>query len=139
MNESSRIVKKGEIFKEISKFIVSQEKQSLTFRIEPEQLGKLKITLDMVEHAIKANIEVESEVIKTFLEKNISDLFNHLNKEGIQLNSVNISLTEKDNKQAKQSSSKKKNEESEEKEEKVDDSRDGKVKMMGYNTRDYLV
>ena len=139
MNESSRIVKKGEIFKEISKFIVSQEKQSLTFKIEPEQLGKLKITLDMAEHSLKANIEVESEAIKSFIEKNISDLFNHLSKEGIQLNTVNISLFDKDNKQAKQPSSKRKDKESEVKEEKVENNRDGKVKMMGYNTRDYLV
>jgi flagellar hook-length control protein FliK len=87
-----KMVKSAEVIKEISRFISKQEKGSLSFDIKPEQLGKMKITLDTTEHVIKARIEVENEQAKQLIERNINKLHEELSENGIQLNSLNISL-----------------------------------------------
>jgi len=137
-SNSERIVKAAEIMKEISKFIEKQDKSTLTIKISPEDLGKLKITLDIVEHNVKANIHVENEAVKTIIEKNIVDLQTQMSKNGIQLTSVNVSLSENDQKNAKQFAGKKKSNSFDINEKNIDENEDEKIKMMGYNTVEYL-
>ena len=137
-SNSERIVKAAEIMKEISKFIEKQDKSTLTIRVSPEDLGKLKITLDIVEHSVKANIHVENEAVKSIVEKNIVELQNQMSKSGIQLTSVNVSLSESDQKNTKQFVNKKKSNSIELNEQNIEENEDEKVKMMGYNTMEYL-
>lgn len=89
---SERIVKSIEVIKEISRFISKQEKGTLSFKISPEHLGTMKITLESSEQSITANIQVENEQAKHLVEKNIQDLQNQLKENGVEINSLNISL-----------------------------------------------
>jgi flagellar hook-length control protein FliK len=88
----NKILKAVEIVKELSKYILKQEKGSLTFDLKPEHLGQLKITLDTVDKVLKARIEVDNEHAKLMLEKNLDKLHQELNDNGVKLNSLNISL-----------------------------------------------
>jgi flagellar hook-length control protein FliK len=133
-----KMVKSAEVIKEISRFISKQEKGSLSFDIKPEQLGKMKITLDTTEHVIKARIEVENEQAKQLIERNINKLHEELSENGIQLNSLNISLgyskqqkeeKEVDNKNQKHAENLGQMGEAEEETQK---------KALGYNTYEYI-
>ncbi len=135
---SPQIIKSVEVIKEISEFISKQTKGSLSFDIRPEHLGKMKITLDTVDKMLKANIEVETEQAKHLVEKNIDKLQQQLSNNGLQLNSLNISLSySKQQRDGKKLNNKTENElESlgqvgEAEEEK------GK-KQLGYNTYEYI-
>ena len=138
-NESKlKVVKSADVIKEVTKFISKQEKGSLSFDIKPEHLGKMKITLDTTEHVVRARIEVESEQSKHLIEKNLDKLHQELAENGVELNSLNISLSNpKHNKEEKEmmerNSSKTENNgqvgEAEEKEQK---------KQLGYNTYEYI-
>ena len=137
-SNSERIVKAAEIMKEISKFIEKQDKSTLTLKVSPENLGRLKITLDITDQNVKANIHVENEAVKSIIEKNIADLQNQMSKNGIQLTSVNISLSDNEQKNTKQFVNKKKNNGFDSNEKNVEEIDEDKVKMMGYNTVEYL-
>ncbi|MGD8777609.1 MAG: flagellar hook-length control protein FliK [Ignavibacteria bacterium] len=136
---ADKIIKSTEVLKEISNFIQKGDKTSIEFQIEPEQLGKLKIMLDISEQAVKANIKVESEAVKYLVENNMQDLQNHLNKQGIQLSSVNISLSDNNSKDAKSFTSKKKNQTEVKNPKAINSEEEEKVaRMLGYNTIEYL-
>ncbi|MBU2492266.1 MAG: flagellar hook-length control protein FliK [Bacteroidetes bacterium] len=137
-SNSDRIVKAAEIMKEISKFIEKQDNSTLTIKISPEELGKVKITMDITEQSVKANIHVENEAVKTIIEKNISELQNQMSKSGIQLTSVNVMLSEGEQKTAKQFANKKKSTGFDTNDKNMDEAEKEKVKMMGYNTVEYL-
>ncbi len=135
---SPQIIKSVEVIKEISEFISKQTKGSLSFDIRPEHLGKMKITLDTVDKMLKANIEVETEQAKHLVEKNIDKLQQQLSNNGLQLNSLNISLSySKQQRDGKKLNNKTENESEslgqvgEAEEEK------GK-KQLGYNTYEYI-
>jgi len=89
---SERIVKSIEVIKEISRFFSKQEKGTLSFKISPEHLGTMKISLDSSEQSITAHIQVENEQAKQLVEKNIQELQNQLKENGVEVNSLNISL-----------------------------------------------
>ena len=138
-NESKhKVVKSIEVLKEVSKFISKQEKGSISFDIKPEQLGKMKITLDTADQVIRAKIEVDSEQAKQLIERNLDKLHQELTENGIELNSLNISLSySKQQKEGEETmnNSNTKNEnlgqvgETEEEEQK---------KTLGYNTYEYI-
>lgn len=90
--QNQKIVKSVEVIKEISQFISKQEKGTLSFDIKPESLGRMKITLDTADHAIKARIDVDNEQARQLIERNLGKLQQELAANGIQLSSLNISL-----------------------------------------------
>ncbi|PID62475.1 MAG: hypothetical protein CR986_01530 [Ignavibacteriae bacterium] len=89
---SEKLVKSFELVKEVTKFISKQDKGVLTLKIQPEHLGKMKITLDSEDETLKAKIEVDTQQAKQIIEKNIDKLQQDLNQNGIKLGSLNISL-----------------------------------------------
>ena len=102
------------------------------------QLGKMKITLDTVDHVIRAKIEVDSEQAKQLIERNLDKLHQELADNGIELNSLNISLSyskqQKEEKETMKNNTENQNldhvgETQEEKEQK---------KSLGYNTYEYI-
>ena len=138
-SNAERLVKTAEIMKEVAKHIQSKEKNSLILQIDPENLGKMKIKLEMIENSIRAKIEVESHVVRQHLENNLNDLYSQLSKNGVQLNGVNITLSEPDLKSGKQFSGKKKGSGNNLKDEEIEITEDLKTKSLGYNTYDYVV
>lgn len=139
--KSSRIVKATEIVKELSKFMQKSDKGSLVLNIEPEHLGKLKISLETIDNSVKANIEVESNAVKHIVEANIKQLHTSLNQSGIQLGGINISLANSNDKNAKYFADKKKGSNSsstEESNEANEVEEIERTKNLGYNTVEYV-
>ncbi|MEE9430538.1 MAG: flagellar hook-length control protein FliK [Melioribacteraceae bacterium] len=135
---SERIVKSIEVIKEISRFISKQEKGTLSFRISPEHLGNLKITLETTEQSLTANIQVENEQAKQLVEKNINILHNQLKESGVELGSLNISLgNPKTYKEESGTQGDGSNKHSEELElEEIKEEKENR--SLGYNTYEYL-
>jgi flagellar hook-length control protein FliK len=135
---SERIVKSIEVIKEISRFISTQKKGSLSFTINPEHLGHLKITLESNNHLINAHIQVENEQAKLLVEKNLNELHTQLQESGVELNSLNISMGYS-SKQEKsfQQKSKQKIDYSDSTIEEINNKKN-ETKSLGYNTYEYL-
>jgi len=140
--EASKVVKAAELVKEISKYIQSQDKNSLTINIEPEHLGKVKILMEVTDKVVKAHIEVDNEVAKHMVETNIRELHSSTQKSGLELAQVNISLSNTNQKNQKHFADKNKN--SDKKSNKVTDeniaeeSENQQLKNLGYNTVEYV-
>ena len=139
-SNNERIVKTAEIMREVAKHIQKQDKNTLVLQVDPENLGKMKIKLEMVENTLRAKIEVESTAIKHHVENNLNELQSQLSRSGIQLGGVNISLSDTDVKSGKQfSGSKKRSNGNSLREEEIEITDESKVKSLGYNTYDYVV
>ncbi len=131
-------VKVDELIKEVSHFISKGEKSSITLKITPENLGKVKVILDAVDKTMHAHIEVENDSVKQIMQNNLDHLKQSLVQTGINLTSINISLSNSDQKTFKQFSTKKKFN-IPGKEEAVKEIISSAVpKNYGYNTYDYL-
>lgn len=138
--ESFKTARISDVVKEISNYIQRQDRNSLTIKVEPEHLGKVKITLDMIENSVQANIEVENEMVKKVVENNMRELQSSMSRNGIQLASLNISLQNADQKTHKQFQGKKKsggnNTELETPE--IINEKQHSRKNLGYNTVEFM-
>ncbi|MCW8848519.1 MAG: flagellar hook-length control protein FliK [Melioribacteraceae bacterium] len=133
-----KVVTSIEVLKEVTKFISKQEKGSLSFDIKPEQLGKMKITLDTADHVIRAKIEVDSEQAKQLIERNLDKLHQELTENGIELNSLNISLSySKEQKEERETMNNSNNNQTENLGQ-VGESEEEQKKSLGYNTYEYI-
>ena len=139
--EATKIVRAAELVKEISKYIQTQDKNSLTIHLDPEHLGKVKIMMEVTDKVVKAHIEVDNEVAKHMVETNIKDLQNSSQKQGLQLGQVNISLSNTEQKNHKQFADKdKKSDENSQKlmDDDFIDEEVQQIKNLGYNTVEYV-
>lgn len=139
--ESTKVLQQHEIIPEFSKFIQLGEKQTISFQLTPENLGKVNLIVDLVDNVVTTKIEVENEQIKQFIQSNLDQLKNNLQSNGIQLNNINISLADYSQKQnGKVVTEKKKyNSKVSHEEEKIEEVRLHKAtKKMGYNTYEFL-
>ena len=141
LKESLKLINANQIGDELSKYISSGNKQSITFQLSPENLGKLTLSIDYIENQLRANIEVENEQVKQLIQNNIEQLKNSLQSSGIQLNDVNVSLGNYEQKSLRNSNVRKKSySKTYGKEIKVENSKAPSTKkLMGYNTYDYLI
>jgi flagellar hook-length control protein FliK len=137
--ETVKKVKSSEIVSEINKYLNTNEKQSITFQLTPKNLGTVKLTVDYIDNALQATIEVENEQIRQTVQSNIDQLKTTLQNNGIQINNLNVNLSSGEQKAHKQFSNKRKN---------YGGNTDSKVeqksdltgkKKLGYNTYEYLV
>ncbi|MGK9477055.1 flagellar hook-length control protein FliK [Melioribacter sp. OK-6-Me] len=136
MKEILKTIKASEIISEIVKN-VDGSKQHLSFKLEPETLGKLTVSIDYVNNKLHANIEVENEQIKQFVQSNLEQLKSNLQNNGIQVSSLNVGLNNSEQKSTKHVNPKRKfyGKIAEIKTENPSEVK----KMMGYNTYDFLV
>lgn len=137
-SENVKSVKYTEVLKEISKFIISKDKSSITFNLEPESLGKLHIKLEIIDNNAKVIVEVENEAVKKLIENNLNNLYQNLNQNGLNLLSLQVSTTAQDNKQMKQANQSKKKFDLE-KELITNSEEELKTKNLGYNTYEFLI
>ncbi|MCL4550698.1 MAG: flagellar hook-length control protein FliK [Bacteroidetes bacterium] len=136
---AARTITTNEIIPEFSKVIQQGEKQTITFQLSPENLGKVKLTVDLVANNLNAHIEVENDQVKHFIQSNIDQLKQNFQSNGIQLNNVNVSLTEYDQRNAKTFVPKKKFSSRDLKNGIVDKAASPvSRKSMGYNTYEFL-
>jgi len=138
MQETVKNIKTNDLIPEFSKLILQGEKQSMTFQLSPENLGKVKLSIEMVNNQIFTRIEVENENIKQFIQSNIEQLKHNLQQEGIKYSSVNISLADYDQRPTKSFVQKKKYNNHNDKEQMIEELVNAPHKKMGYNTYEYL-
>jgi len=139
--ESTKPLTQNEIIPEFSKFIQLGEKQSISFQLTPENLGKVNLIVDLVDNVVTTKIEVENEQVKQFIQSNLDQLKNNLQSNGIQLSNINISLADYSQKQNGKivAEKKKYNSKISREEEKVEEVNLHKAtKKMGYNTYEFL-
>ena len=133
-----KTVKYTELFKEVSRFIQKNEKSFMVLELEPKHLGKVNITLDSSSHSIKAHIQVDNPQTKTLLENNLDELFSNLNKNGIQLGSLDISLNDANRQQNENLKNNKKAGNFNLEDLDTDLNEKPGMKYYGYNTYEYL-
>ena len=134
-----KIVKANELMNEINRFVQQGNSKSALLKLDPENLGKVKIVLDVVDKSVHASVEVENENVRQIVQNNINELKQSLNLSGLQLSSVNVSLNNNDENTNKSLTQKKKSGYNQY-ERKIEEPA-GAVssKSMGYNTYDYLI
>ena len=136
--EVMKTIKTNEIIPEFSKIIQAGEKQTMTFQLTPENLGKVKLIVELVENQINTRIEVENDHVKHFIQSNLEQLKQNLQSSGIQMSTVNVSLTESDQKFTKSFSQRKKSGEKIGKVKASDEQTRPTHKSLGYNTYEFL-
>lgn len=135
--ESFKSIKQQEIIPELSKMVLHGEKKTMTLQLTPENLGKVKLTVDMVDNQIVTKIEVENEQVKQFVQSNLDQLKQNMQSAGITLANVNVSLSD-EQKNQKMFTQKKKSLSREGKEEIIDEvTQLNSKKRMGYNTYEF--
>ena len=135
--ENPKTIRYADLVKEISRFLIDRDKNSITFKLEPETLGKLKITLDVIENGAKVHIEVENEAVKKLVENNITSLFQNLNQNGLTLLHLQVSTSSQDQKQTRPGSSSRKKFDLD-KEIITNNEEKTRIKNYGYNTYEFL-
>lgn len=138
-NETLKVIKTDELAAEINKYLQSNGKQSITFQLTPENLGKVKLMVDYADNQLQASIEVENEQVKQHVQSNIDQLKNNLQSSGVQINNINVSISSNEQKNHKHAVQKKKTFADPE-EIKVNENKSSSEtqKKMGYNTYEYL-
>ncbi len=139
ISEQMKKIDASEIVKEISKLASSEDQKNVVLKLMPESLGKVKISLDINKNIIHAHAEVENEAARSLMQNNIDNLKQSLVQQGMQLNSLNISLSnQKGQKSNKSFLSKRKPVYSEQIKE-IDEKENINIsKHYGYNTYEFL-
>ncbi len=138
MQDSIRLIKSNEIVKEMNKILARPETQSMTFQVTPDELGKIKLVIDLIENHVSAKIEVESEQVRQIVQNNIEQLKSSIQSSGVQVSSLNVSLNYNEQKAGKNAFGKKKNSLNENNFEIEDAKEDNSRKKMGYSTVEFL-
>ncbi len=134
-----KTVNASDLVPEISNFMRQGESKSLTLKLQPGDLGKVKVALEVVDKVVHANIEVENESVKQMVQNNINDLRQSLNVSGLQLSNVSVSLAGGEGKSGKTFTQKRKAT-SNSYNKKIDaGSGIAASKSLGYNTYEYLI
>ncbi len=133
---------KEELIRNFTAIIEKAKEKSITLQLQPETLGKVKVTLSVTHNqAVQANIQVENHLVKQFVENNLSQLYAQMGKGGAQFSSVNVSVSQ--NPFTKDSNSHGSNHKRgkgkyNNVEEYATENEAGKARAFGYNTYEYL-
>lgn len=134
-----KTVKAIEVIKEITKFMQHGDRSQMVLKIDPENLGLVKIALETVDSMLNASIEVENEAAKKLVETSLPQLHASLNQSGVHLNSLNISLADYGQKdEAQQKGGQKKKQQLFSETISEEDNTQPAEKQMGYNTYEFL-
>jgi flagellar hook-length control protein FliK len=138
MIEKIKVISSSEMVKEVYKVIENNEKQSVVLKLVPKELGAIKVTLDTIDNALTAKVEVENESVGQVIRNNVEQLRQNLLQSGVQVNSISISYNSSQQKQHGFNNQKKKNNlyQQENSIEEVEEA--VIIKKMGYNTYEYL-
>ncbi len=139
LRESIKNIHYKNIINEISNLAEKRENKEVLLKITPDDLGKVKIKMNLSGNQVNVNVEVENEIVKNLVHSNSTVLRQAFINNGLQLNSLNISLSQSEQKPSKSLTSKRKS------------SYEAEIKgvhqieslsaprRMGYNTYEFLV
>lgn len=97
------------IREEISNLISKGKKKSVEFQLNPENLGKMAVKLEVVNKVVTASIRVDNEMAQQLVQNGLEGLKASLNSNGVQFNSLNVSLFYSEDKNQKYFKQKRKN------------------------------
>ena len=123
---------------EIAHIIQKGEKKIVQLQLTPENLGRVEVKLELVNKIINATINVENETVQQIVQNSLEGLKLTLNQNGVQFNSLNVSLSTSDERnqkfyKQKRNSNRVKNIFS------VEGNSDAfESKNLGYNTYDFI-
>ena len=139
ISEQMKKIDASEIVKEISKLASSKDQKNVVLKLMPDSLGKVKISLDINKNVIHAHAEVENEAARSLMQNNIENLKQSLVQQGMQLNSLNISLSNQQEQKSSKSFQSKRKPVYSEQVKKIDEKENINVsKHYGYNTYEFL-
>ncbi len=98
INNSSKIAKTvdtKEIMKQVidkAKVVITEDKSEMVIRLKPDHLGKLTLKIVTEEGMVTAKFDAENQKVKEIIEQNLADLKQSLKEQGLQLNSVEVSV-----------------------------------------------
>ncbi len=130
--DNQEVIQKSEIIN------YSKQNHSVEIKLAPEDLGKIKILIDTNDNDVTARIEVGNDQTKAIIANNIPLLKESLTQQGINLNSVNVTVSSEEQRNPEQTRQKSKKK-SQNENSKVELSSEKKtVRNLGYNTYEYL-
>lgn len=138
MVERVKVISSGEMVREVYKVLENGEKQSIVLKLVPKELGAIKVMLDTIDSVLTAKVEVENESVGTVIRNNVEQLKHNLAQNGVQVNSINISYHNSDQKQHGFNNQKRKNPAYIENSELEEVDETIVTKKMGYNTYEFL-
>ena len=128
----------SKLLHEISEMVISDKKDKVIINLEPASLGKIKIAIEIIENKINAQLKVENHAAKEMLQNQTEFLKDSLSQNGLQLNSLNISLQNSESKNGKAEREKRKETNTEKVEIKEKPANAISSKTMGYNTYEFI-
>ncbi len=138
-NNIYKTIKASDLISEISRFIGQGKSKSIELKLKPDDLGKVKISLDVVDKAVHANIEVENETVKQMVQVNINNLKQSLTQNGLQLSNLSVSVSNGEDKSNKSFAQKRKASNPLFNKKIENNPNIISSKNMGYNTYEYLI
>lgn len=134
-----KTVNVSDLTKEFSKIISTKESKSVVLQLKPENMGKIKLSIDVTNNVVHARVEVENDQVKQMLQANLDVLRHSLNMNGLQLSAIDVSMSGGQQRSYKSYEPRKKFQYSG-KETKISEEADKEVnRNMGYNTYEYLI
>jgi len=94
---------------ELTTLVQKGGKKIVQFQLTPENLGKLDIRLEVVNKVISASIKVDNETTQQLVQNSLEGLKATLNQNGVQYNSLNVSLSNSEDKNQRYFKQKRKN------------------------------
>ncbi len=138
IKESVKLVEQSRLMNEIENIIKSGERKAVTINLYPEELGSVKVSLDITDKSVAAKINVASDSIRQMILTQADSLKTSLSQSGIQLASLNVSVNNSEDKSTPQGKMKRKDGGTDKKLVISDLPNPVKVKNLGYNTYDYI-
>ena len=141
IKETVKVVDQSRLMNEIENLVKSGERKVVKLNLYPEDLGSVKISLDVNNKIVTAKIDVTNDAVRQMRMTQSDSLKSALTQSGIQLASLNVSVNNFDEKTSQQQGKMKRKGGSVERKSAIKDvpSTGTKVKNLGYNTYDYIV
>lgn len=139
IKQTVKLVEQSRLMNELENVIKSGEKKLVTINLSPEDLGSVKVSLDISDKSVTAKINVTNDSVRQMIMTQAENLKSSLNQSGIQLASLNVSVNNSDEKATHQGKMKRKDNFGDKKIVIKDIPGPVKVKNLGYNTYDYIV
>ncbi|GEM_PF-6800518 len=137
--ESLKEIPKADIMKNVAEFIQTKEKSSIVLQLQPENLGKIKLAMEVVNDVVKASVAVENDSVKQMLESNLPELQLQMAKAGINLGQVNITLNQNTNSKFGKMAERENKKYNNIKEDVIEtENQNISKRSFGYNTYEYL-
>ena len=89
------VVNKNEVMAQIidhAKVMVANGHSEMEVNLKPDHLGKLQLKIAVENQTVTAKFTAESQQVKQILESNMDDLRRHLQENGIQVDSLMVSV-----------------------------------------------